>query len=320
MKLEKLKSERGASVLETLVMVTIGAILVGIAVAQFGNSKIQLQRQNVARGFKNNLERCRFDSVRRRSDDGDYANMSQIIIKSATSYEVRMDLNQNGIIESSEVRTIDFSGNSDAKIIPAAGTYPIVIRFDRKGHITTDASGTSVSPLFTICNGNCTAATNITPQNANVVSISPTGTVAMLNGGDVIPPLSSPTISTVSSDSGINLWVTVSAPPTPTTATPTPTATATATATATPTPTPTQTVTATPTPTATVTATPTPTPTPTATPTPASTPTPAPTPIPTPTPTPNNLNSCAKNQIVGSPATCNCDKGRTVNAANGKCQ
>ena len=52
---QKNKSEQGVSVLEVVIVVLIAAILVGIAVAQFGTSKIQLQRQNVAREFKNNL-------------------------------------------------------------------------------------------------------------------------------------------------------------------------------------------------------------------------------------------------------------------------
>ena len=212
---QRRNSEKGVSVLETLIVILIASILVGIAVAQFGNSKIQLQRQNVAREFKNNLERCRFDSVRRRMDDNDFANMSQIILRSSTSYEVRIDQNQDGVISSGEVRTINFSGNSDAVIIPSSGTFPITIRFNRKGHITTDASGSTVSPLFTICSGGCSAATTITPINGNVISISPTGTVAMLYGGDVIPPLTAPSLSSVDDEDDVNIWVTVSGTPTP---------------------------------------------------------------------------------------------------------
>lgn len=319
-KKNKFNSESGASILEILMVVAVGAILVGVAVSQFGNSRMQLQRQNLAREFKNNLERCRFDSVRRRADDSDFANMSQIVIRSNTSYDVMIDSNQDGIISSQEVRTIDFSGRSDAKIIPASGVFPITVRFNRRGHITSDSLGTPVTPLFTICSGNCTAATTITPENSNVISISPTGTVSMLYGGDTIPPLNAPNISTVNSNSDINLWLTVM----PSTSTPTPT----------PSNSNSNTnsnsvgnsnsssnsngnanlqIVGSPTPTSTV------TPAPTATATPVSTPTPQATPIPTPTPTPNTLRECSLNEKPGSPAVCQCSSPRYVRT-NGKCQ
>lgn len=302
-------NEKGVSVLEVLIVIVIGAVLVGVALSQFGNSKMQLQRQNVAREFKNNLERARFDSVRRRIDDDDYTNMSQIIINSATSYEVRIDSNQDGIISTAEVRTVNFAQNSDAKILHANAAYPIIIRFNRRGHITTNSSGVSVNPLFTVCSGVCTAATTITPANGNVISISPTGTVAMLYGGDEIPPLAAPNISNVGNSSNINFWITVSTTPTPvSTPVTTPTATPVGGGNTNSNPNPTPTPTAIPS-------------TPTPTPPPVSTPTPEPTPVPTtPTPTPVQLLECpGNNTIVGNPPTCICSAPRRIKA-NGKCQ
>jgi Tfp pilus assembly protein FimT len=318
---KKIESERGFSVMEMIIVILIGMILVGIAISQFGTSRTQLQRQNIAREFKNTLERARFDSVRRRTDDNDFANMSQIIIKNSTSYEVRIDLNQDGIISSGEVKLVDFTGRSEAKILAGSNTFPITIRFNRKGHITTDANGAAVTPLFTICNGNCSVATTITPENANVISISPTGTVSMLYGGDVIPPLTAPNISNVSNSSGINLWLTVIPPATTNTANNTNTSTNTGgTNTNSIVNTVTNTVTniINPNPTPTPTATPTATPVSTPTATPVSTPTPAPTPQPTPTPTPS-LRVCSLNERPGNPAICQCVAPRSVKA-NGKCQ
>jgi Tfp pilus assembly protein FimT len=212
MKEQKFNSESGASVLEVLIVVLVGAVLVGLAIAQFGTSREQMKRQNIARELKNNLERCRFDSVRRRASDADYANMSRVVLRTTTSYDVMMDSNLDGIIESAEVRTVDFSA-SDTKVLAAATSFPITIRFDRKGHITTDGNGTAISPLFTICSGVCTMATTITPENGNVISISPTGTVAMLYGGDVIPPLDAPNVTNMSNSNNINLWLTIGATP-----------------------------------------------------------------------------------------------------------
>jgi Tfp pilus assembly protein FimT len=295
--MKKRNLESGASVLEVLIVIAIGAILVAVAVTQFGNSKMHLQRQNIARELKNNLERCRFDSVRRRASETDLPNMSRVVIRSTTSYDVMIDSNWDGVISSSEVRTVDFGNRSDTKILAASTSFPITIRFDRKGHITTDGNGATISPLFTICSGVCELATTITPENGNVISISPTGTIAMLYGGDTIPPLDAPTLSNISTNSNINLMLTVM-----------PSSTATATPTATPTTTPT----ATPTPEGGD-----PTPTPTPTPTPESTPTPEPTPEPTPTPTPVT-NECALNEKP-SQTGCTCSSPRYVRT-NGKCQ
>jgi Tfp pilus assembly protein FimT len=280
MKEQKFNSESGASVLEVLIVVLVGAVLVGLAIAQFGTSREQMKRQNIARELKNNLERCRFDSVRRRASDADYANMSRVVLRTTTSYDVMMDSNLDGIIESAEVRTVDFSA-SDTKVLAAATSFPITIRFDRKGHITTDGNGTAISPLFTICSGVCTMATTITPENGNVISISPTGTVAMLYGGDVIPPLDAPNVTNMSNSNNINLWLTIGATPIPT-------------------------------------ATPTATPTPTPTPTPVPTPTIEATPEPTPSPTVIPINECALNE---KPALtgCTCSLPRSVKT-NGKCQ
>jgi Tfp pilus assembly protein FimT len=203
-------SESGVSILEVLLVLAVGAILIGVTVAQFGKSKLQLQRQNVARELKNYLERCRFDSVRRRVDDTDTANMAQVVIKSSTSYEIYIDLNQDGVISTAEKKTIDFSSRSEAKIIPASGTFPITIKFNRKGHITTDANGVAItSPLFTICNNGCTASTTITTANGNVISVSSTGTVAMLNGGESINPLTLPSITNVNSNANVNYLLSV---------------------------------------------------------------------------------------------------------------
>lgn len=311
MKKTKLNSESGVSILEVLIVLVIGAILISVTVAQFGNSKVQLQRQNIAREFKNNLERCRFDSVRRRAVD--INNMSRIVILSQTKYEVWLDSNSDGIIESGEVRTVDFTGRSEAKLLVSSTSLPITVRFNQRGHITTDSAGTSVFPLFTICSGICTMATTVTPENSNVISISPTGTVAMLYGGDVIPPLAAPSVTPVANTASVSLMMTVAPSTTSNTNTNSGGTN----------PTPTPLPTATPDPEANFTPTPTPTATPvnpTPTPTPVSTPTPSATPIPTPTPTPPPvLPSCTLNQKPGNPASCNCDAGRSVRT-NGKCQ
>ena len=68
MKKADLYSQRGASVIEVLIVLVVVGILAVLAIASFGKSRENFARQNVAREFKVRLERARFDSVKRRAN------------------------------------------------------------------------------------------------------------------------------------------------------------------------------------------------------------------------------------------------------------
>ncbi len=195
MKMRKFNSQSGISLVEVLIVLVILAILVSIAVAQFGNSKTSLQRQRIAREFKVYLERARFDSVKRRADFVSRAgfvaplnDMSRIILTGSTSFTAVTDLNQNGTvldangnIEEGDKRVVDFTQRSDTRIFVSDtfdNLYPITISFDRRGQITAlDKSNNAVNPVFTICStGNCSESS----PDTTVISVSTTGTVAVL--------------------------------------------------------------------------------------------------------------------------------------------
>src|SRR5215203_5571273 len=69
MKSTEFNAQSGKSIMELMIVMTVIAILVTFAVGQLGSSKTNLHRQNLAREFKINLERARFDSVKRRATD-----------------------------------------------------------------------------------------------------------------------------------------------------------------------------------------------------------------------------------------------------------
>jgi prepilin-type N-terminal cleavage/methylation domain-containing protein len=276
----KTSSQSGKSLIEMVIVLSVAAILVTFAVAQFGSSRRNFTRQNIARELKVSLERARFDSVKRRPTLE--SAMARVTIDSATAFSLTLDLNQNGTLETSDTKQVNFP-NAEVKIVGRDLVFPITIKFNRFGQtIVTNGIGTTIDiPYFWVCE-NCTNTT-ATAANSNIISISPTGTVAMLNGGDVYATVQNPNVSTVGQLTDINPLVTV---PDASGATPTPT----------PAPTPTPT--------------PTPTPVPTATP-PNSTPTPTPTPSPTP-------RTCARNQRP-SQDMCVCVAPMSVRS-NGKCQ
>jgi Tfp pilus assembly protein FimT len=294
-------AERGASIIEMIIVLAVVAILVTFAVAQFGNANENFERQNLAKEFKIHLERARFDSVKRRATNT--ADMAIVDVLNSTSYTAATDMNQNGTIDTSDTRTIDFSGRTDVQIYLASGlNFPVTIRFDRQGHaLISDNNGNAVDH-FIFCGTGCTAA-NANSSNSNVVYISPTGSVAMLGGGESMPNFNAPNVSNTwsNSNSGINpdLAVMTGTPPTPT-------------------PTGSVLPTATPTPTASPTTSPTGSPVGTPTPSPSVSPSVSPTVSPTATPSPTPLPACSLGQTIGDPPTCTCS-GSLLESKNGKC-
>ena len=296
------KPQDGVTLIEVLVVLAIMAIIAGFAVAQFGNSKANFQRQNVARELKVNLERARFDSVKRRPDDNNDNEKSKVVIESATSFTVSLDFNQDGVVSNAEKRIIDFGYMDGINIVGNNFVFPVTIKFDRRGHITVDGTGSNINPSFIICDRGCTFET-ANNENSSKVFVSTTGTVTMTGGGESETTSNNPAISNVDPCNNVNNWVTVIneslIPPNCTATTASPTATPTSTLTPTPTPTPTATPANNPTPS--------PTPAPTQTPTP-----PTPTPVPTATP-----NACTSGQKP-SQSNCTCYLPMTVRT-NGKC-
>ncbi|REJ79047.1 MAG: prepilin-type N-terminal cleavage/methylation domain-containing protein [Acidobacteria bacterium] len=266
-------SQRGFSVLEMIIVVVIISILVVFAVAQFGNASTVFETQNVARELKVNLERARFDSVKRRPDN--VVDMSRVILVDTDTITVSIDLDQDGVLENTETRTIDFSGRNNVKIVGAGISYPVTIVFDRRGHVTaTNSIGDEIDPVFIVCD-NCSSFEDAVSPTSYYVRLSPTGTVSMFDNGETPSTAQDPVVSTINTNTAIEPLVStapgaidltgVTGVPTPF---PTPTATPTATPTQTPFPTPTPTPVGSPSPNPTPTATPPPTPTPTPSPTP----------------------------------------------------
>jgi type II secretory pathway pseudopilin PulG len=195
MKEKKLAPQSGISIIEVLIVVTVIAILTTVAIMQLGRSKIDFQRQRIAREFKVYLERARFDSVKRRA--ATTSEMSRVILNSATSFTIVSDFNQNGTIlksdgtlETSDRRVIDFTNRSDAQIVVSTTlNYPVTILYNQRGHITTtDGLNNPIAPVFTICSANCSG----TSQEATVISVSTTGTVAVLKSGETPGVLPTP--------------------------------------------------------------------------------------------------------------------------------
>ncbi|PYT01466.1 MAG: hypothetical protein DMF63_01045 [Acidobacteria bacterium] len=176
-RLESSRLERGFSLVEVVVVLVIVAIIITFAIMTLGNSKENIDRQNIAREFKVSLERARFDSVKRRASV--CSDMSRVTINSSGSYSVSTDLDQNGSLNVAvETRRVDFANRAGVTLVGNGVTLPITIRFDERGRafLRADCDPSSIPtasvPLFYFCNGACTVAT-ANSENANAIFISP---------------------------------------------------------------------------------------------------------------------------------------------------
>src|SRR5687768_13706222 len=100
--MKKNSSQSGKSIIELIIVLLVLAIIVVFALGPFKNSKTAFKRQNFARELKVSLERARSDSMKRCATEEN--SMARVTIESATAFTVSTDLNQNQIIESSEVK------------------------------------------------------------------------------------------------------------------------------------------------------------------------------------------------------------------------
>ncbi|HEX6126026.1 MAG TPA: prepilin-type N-terminal cleavage/methylation domain-containing protein [Pyrinomonadaceae bacterium] len=187
MKILSSKAQSGFSLIEVLMVLVIIGVLTTLALMQLGRSRVDFQRQRIAREFKVYLERARFDSVKRRAAGADVA---KVILDGPSSFTVILDFDGDGTLLPSETRTINFADRTDA-VIQVADTlsYPVTLSFNWRGLVESlDSANQPVTPLFTICS-DCSDADPDTTR----ISISPSGTVAELREGQDPEALPTPT-------------------------------------------------------------------------------------------------------------------------------
>lgn len=194
MKQKRINTQSGFSLIEILIVLALAVVLTTTALVLFSSSKTNLERQRIAREFKVYLERARFDSVKRRASD--INDMSRITLNSSSSFTAALDMNGDGDLSTNETRVVDFTQRSSTQIIVSDTlNYPVTILFNQRGHvIAKDGLGNTISPVFKICSKNCSATT---PNNSDltILSVSTTGTVAVLNGGQSVANLSTPAVT-----------------------------------------------------------------------------------------------------------------------------
>jgi prepilin-type N-terminal cleavage/methylation domain-containing protein len=202
MKEKRIKLQSGFSIVELLIVLTMVVILSTLAVMQFRSSKTDFERQKhharVSRFIWNGRGSIRSNGAPLRANE-----KSRIILNSSSSFTAVLDFDGNGTIDSnndgtpdaSDTRQVNFTQRSSTQILVSNTlNYPVTVRFDQRGHITsTDSTGNAVAPVFTICSKNCTGTAS--NSDLSVLSVSTSGTVAILRGGQNPSALPTPVIT-----------------------------------------------------------------------------------------------------------------------------
>ncbi len=262
---QKPKRERGFTIIQVLITVSLIAIVSTFGVMAIGSARAGLRLNGSTRELAGYLEKARSDAIRRN-------DTATVTIVDANSYTVTMDSDGDGTRETRTIRLQD-------GVTFDNGSIGVSADFDWRGRVPNQ--------LGIVLNNDRGGRNNINLSGAGDVTLDNDFQDAAI--GDVTLNTDLPAAVASPSPGGYPTATPVASP----SATPYPTPTPTPDPLATPTPLPTATPIPIPTPLAT------PVPTPIATPYPTPTPTPAPTPIPCTLTAPSTL-SFAKN---GSPKT-----------------
>src|SRR6185369_6025078 len=181
-KLEQLNKERGAGVVELVIVVALVGIISGFALIQIRSSRSALRVQNSVRQLASYMEKARIDAVRRHGT-------STVTFSDTKTYSVTMDFNNGG---SPSTRTFTF----DEGVKLASSELPNVT-FNWRGRTLT--SGSSCVTTF---------AVNDSMDHGLSVDVSGSGDVTVENQQPTLPNLTYN--NTVNTSDSINTRLVVS--------------------------------------------------------------------------------------------------------------
>jgi prepilin-type N-terminal cleavage/methylation domain-containing protein len=204
------RAQSGVTITELLVVVVVIGVICGFALMQGGGSNVQFKRQSIAQELKTALERARFDSVKRRADGT--IPQARVVINE-TSFTLTTDQNQDGVLDSSDDQPTTFSGQNIVIGLDDGAAFPVTVIYTQRGEAIATSASLDMEPVFWVCNVSCASPDD---ANANIVLVTPTGTVNLLPGSSSPPTFSSPTgLTSVPPSNSINNTAAVTPTPGP---------------------------------------------------------------------------------------------------------
>ena len=170
----RLRRERGISVIELLIVVAMIGIVTALAVMQIAGAQRAMRLTNSAREFLAWLEKARLDSVRRHPMSS--GEMARVEITAANSYTVYIDQNGDGALDPGRTVTIPASqGTTFAGI-----NVPLEIYFNWRGR-PEDKNGNRLSLSFSLQS----ATSGVAPVPINLTSAGDTSLYDNINAAPV---------------------------------------------------------------------------------------------------------------------------------------
>jgi len=177
--------ERGVSIVEMLIVITMIAVVTGFAVMQITGAQQAMRLTNSAREFMAWLDKTRLDSVRRHAAGTSATGMASVKITSATSYTVTIDQDGDGTLD--PPRAITIPGTHGATFVGI--TVPTVIYYNWRGRPVDslgnllnfafslqDANG-HTNPINLTSTGDASLSSNVNTSNVSITNINPTANV-----------------------------------------------------------------------------------------------------------------------------------------------
>lgn len=178
-------AERGVSIVEILIVITMIGVVTAFAVMQITGAQQSMRLSNSAREFMSWLDKTRLDSVRRHAAGTSTSGMASVKINSATSYTVTIDQDGDGTLD--PARTFTIPGTHGAAF--AGITIPATIYYNWRGRPVDslgnllslsfrlqDANG-HTNPINLTSTGDSSLGSNVNTSNVSVTQITPTANV-----------------------------------------------------------------------------------------------------------------------------------------------
>jgi type II secretory pathway pseudopilin PulG len=181
-------AERGASIVEMIIVVAMIGVVTAFAVMQITGAQQAMRLSNSAREFMSWLDKTRLDSVRRHAAGTSTSGMASVKITSATSYTVTIDQDGDGTLD--PPRSFTLAGTNGAAF--AGITIPATVYYNWRGRpvdslgnllslsFRLQDSGGHTNPINLTSAGDASLGRNVNTSNVSVTQIGVTANVKKL--------------------------------------------------------------------------------------------------------------------------------------------
>jgi Tfp pilus assembly protein FimT len=199
------RGERGASIIELLIMLAMVTVITGYALMRISGAQQSMRMENASREFMSYVEKARQDSMRRHAGPPGLLPqpaMSFVQITGARSYTVVMDFDGDGNVDAP--RNINIPPDQGVFFNTGTTPLPITIAFNWRGR-AVNAATSSIQAVYVTPPAFSVQTTGAygSPRST-AINLSASGDASLADGSTTQAPLNSVTIDT-SVNSNLNV-------------------------------------------------------------------------------------------------------------------